>query len=131
MTTERRNLERKKFTYHMRVFDELTGKLIGQLVDISEGGFMVESAQPIPVDVNIKLRIDQLGELSNKNYLIFIARAKWCRRDPYDPTMFNINVGFQIVEMTPGDYDTFVQMYNKYAMKKNESQKNNLDYLWR
>ena len=131
MTAERRNLERKNFTYHMRVFDELTGKLIGQLVDISENGFMVESAQPIPIDVNIKLRIDQLGELSNKNYLIFIARAKWCRQDPYDPTMFNIHVGFQIVEMSPGDYDTFVQMFNKYAMKKNGTQKNNLDYLWR
>lgn len=129
MTPERRKLSRKNFTYYMRVFEEMTGKLIGQLVDISTGGFKVESAQPIPVNVNIKLRIDQIGELSNKNYLTFVAHAKWCQRDPYDLTMYN--VGFQIVDMTPADYDVFVQMFNKYGMQKGAHQKNNSDYLWR
>lgn len=129
MITERRKLARKNFTYYMRVFDELTGKLIGQLVDIGTGGFKVESAQPIQVNVNIKLRIDQIGELSNKNYLVFIGRAMWCQPDMYDSTMYN--VGFQIAEMTPGDYDVFVHMFNKYGMKKSGREKSDYDYLWR
>ena len=70
-----------------------------------------------------------MGELSNKNYLTFIGSAQWCERDPYDLSVYN--VGFQIVEMSPGDYDIFIQMFNKYGMQKSARQKNNSDYLWR
>ena len=126
---ERRQLSRKNFTYYMRVFDELSGKQIGQLVDISTGGFKVESTHEIITNVNIKLRIDQMGELSNKNYITFIGKARWCQRDQYDLSVYN--VGFQIVDMTPSDYDIFVEMFNRYGMEKKAHEKNNSDYLWR
>jgi len=127
-TPERRKLSRKNFTYYIRIFDEVSGKLIGQLTDISTGGFKVESANEIVLNTNLKLRIDQMGEISSKNYFTFIGKARWCQRDPYDLSVYN--VGFQIVDMSPSDYDIFIEMFNRYGMEKKAHEKNNSDYLW-
>lgn len=128
MKTERRKLDRKNFTYYMRVLDETTGELIGQLSDISTGGFKIESTSPIPLGAVYQLRIDQTLEISDKSYLSFTARARWCQKDPYDPTIFNI--GFQLVDMTPADYDIFVRIFNEYGVQRQSHHKSNSDYIW-
>lgn len=128
MSSEKRKLTRKNFSYYMRVMNEHTGDLIGQLGDISSGGFRLESTVPIAVGQNYDLRIDQTGEISKKSYITFSARTRWCQKDPYDPTIYN--VGFQIVNMTPGDYDIFVQMFNTYGVQKKIHHKTNTDYIW-
>lgn len=128
MSAERRKLTRKNFSYYMRVLDEHTGDLIGQLSDISTGGFKIESTQPLPAGNTYQLRIDQTGEISSKSYITFAARIRWCQRDPYDPTIFN--VGFQILDMSPEDYNIFVQMFNTYGIKKQTHHKSNTDYIW-
>lgn len=112
----------------MRVLDEATGELVGQLSDISTGGFKIESTTPIPIGANFRLRIDQTREISNKSYLSFTARVRWCQRDQYDPTIFNI--GFQLVDMTPADYDVFVKMFNEYGVQRQSHHKSNSDYIW-
>lgn len=128
MTAERRKLARKNFTYYMRVLDEGSGNLIGLLSDISTGGFKAECGQPVRVGIDFHLRIDQMGELSDKTYLIFTARSRWCQRDPYDPTIYN--VGFQIVDMSAADYDIFLKMFNAYTAQQQAHRKNNSDYIW-
>lgn len=128
MPAERRKLARKNFTYYMRVLDEVTGELVGQLSDIGTGGFKIESAMPVPVGINFQLRIDQTGEIAGKSYMTFTARSKWCKRDPYDPTIYN--VGFQLVDMTPADYDIFVKIFNEYGEQKRAHHKSNTDYIW-
>ena len=109
----------------MRVMDEVTGKLVGHLSDISTNGFKLDSSKPIPIKADFKLRIDQTGEISNKSYLSFSARAIWCQLDQFDPNLYN--VGFQIVNMTPSDYDIFLKMFNTYGKQNNSQQDNNLD----
>jgi hypothetical protein len=113
----------------MLVKDESTGRLIGHLSDISTGGFKVESTHPLPPSINFKLRIEQTGQISSKNYLVFSARSMWCQKDPYDPTMYNI--GFKIVDMLPSDYDVYVKMFNLYGTIEVANDKNKTDYLWR
>lgn len=112
----------------MRVLDEHTGDLVGQISDISTGGFRLESTQRIAAGTMYQLRIDLVGEISWKSYITFAARARWCQRDPYDPTVYNI--GFQLVDMTPADYDIFVKMFNAYGVQKQAHHKTNSDYLW-
>jgi len=112
----------------MLVNDEVTGKLIGHLSDISTGGFKVESHQSLTANANFRLRIEQTGQISTKSYLVFNARAMWCQKDPYDPTMYNI--GFKIVDMSPSDYDTYVKMFNAYGTQEVSHQRNNSDYIW-
>ena len=125
MATERRKLARRNFSYYMRVMDEVTGKLVGHLSDISTNGFKLDSQKPIPLKMALKLRIDQTGEVSNKRYLSFSAQAIWCQVDQFDPNLYN--VGFQILNMTPSDYDVFAKMFNAYGTQKNSRQDNNLD----
>jgi hypothetical protein len=128
MGAERRKLLRKNFSYYMRVMNERTGDLVGQIGDISSGGFKLESSKPIPLGETFSLRIDQTGEISHKSFITFTGRARWCQKDPYDPTIYN--VGFQIVEMTPADYDIFVTMFNTYGIQKKIHHKTNSEYIW-
>jgi hypothetical protein len=128
MSTKKRKLTRKNFSYYMRVMNERTGDLLGQLGDISSGGFRLESDKAIAVGETFDLRIDQTGEIAPKGYITFTARTRWCQKDPYDPTIYN--VGFQIIDMTPADYDIFVQMFNAYGVQKQLHHKTNTDYIW-
>ena len=124
MVEERRQLSRRNFSYYMRVMDDADGKLIGHFSDISTGGFKMDSTRPLSINKDYRLRIDQTGEISNKSYIIFTARARWCSVDSFDPNLFN--VGFQIVTMSSGDYDIFVKMFSTYGV-----QGLNSDYLSR
>jgi c-di-GMP-binding flagellar brake protein YcgR len=128
MTKDKRKLERKNFSYYMRVMNEATGDLVGQLADISSGGFKMESSKPLTLGEEYRLRIDQTGEISHKGYITFTARTRWCQKDPYDPTVYN--VGFQILEMTPADFDIFVTMFNSYGIQKKIHHKTNTEYIW-
>jgi hypothetical protein len=113
MEMERRQVLRKKFSYYMRVMDEATGNLVGHFSDISTSGFKVDSRKPVPINKSYRLRVDQTGEISNKSYIIFTARARWCETDSFDPNL--CNVGFQITEITPSDYDIFKKMFSSYG----------------
>ena len=128
MVIDRRQLSRRNFSYYMRVTDEATGKLVGHFSDISTGGFKLDSSKLVSINTDYRLRIDQTGEISNKSYITFKARARWCNVDAFDPNLYN--VGFQIIEMTPGDYDIFVKMFSTYGVQ-GSSQQNNSDYLSR
>jgi hypothetical protein len=76
------------------------------------------------------LHIDLNREIADKQFMIFSAMSRWCEQDRYDPTSFNI--GFQILEMTPGDLDVFTRMFEVYGTKQNNQNKNSkFDYLWR
>ncbi len=123
---ERRKLDRRHFSYYMRVMNDTNGELVGHLADISTGGFKLEVQKPIPLNLDFKLRIDLTGEVSDKSYIVFIARTKWCQPDHIDPTSYN--VGFQLISITPGDLDIFSRMFDKYGSKKKDASN---DYLWK
>ncbi len=126
MSLERRKLNRRNFSYYMRVMNEATGELVGHLSDISTGGFKLDSRQAIPLNRDFTLRVDLTSEVANKTFMIFVARSKWCQPDHYDPSTYN--VGFQIINMTPGDLEIFTRMFEKYGSNNKNS---NLDYLWK
>jgi hypothetical protein len=65
-------------------------------------------------------------EIANKKFMVFIARSKWCQRDHYDSSSYN--VGFQIVNMAPGDAEIFTRMFEKYGSQNRNSAS---DYLWK
>ncbi len=124
---ERRRLDRRTFSYYMRLMNERTGELIGHLADISTGGFKMESLKPIASDVDYRFRIELTSDIANVPFMVFGARSKWCQRDHIDNNSFN--VGFQITDMNPGDVEIFSRMFEKYGTKSNRG--NDQDYLWR
>lgn len=126
---ERRNVERRKFSYYMQLIDSDTEKLVGHLVDISSGGFKLDSQNPIPVDKDFRFRMDLTSEVSNKPSMTFLARSKWCEVDPLDPFIYN--VGFQLVNIAPGDLEIFSRMMEKYGSStKNDRVDKRRSNLW-
>ena len=112
---ERRRLERKDFSYYMRLVDDDTQNILGHLVDISSGGFKLDSQKPIPVDKDFRLRMDLTGEVANKPFMVFVARSKWCEVDPLDPFVYN--VGFQLINIAPSDLEIINRMIENYGTK--------------
>jgi len=112
---ERRNLERKDFSYYMQLVDSDTQQMVGHLVDISSGGFKLDSQAPIPVNKDFRLRMDLTSEVADKPTMSFVARSKWCQVDPLDPFIYN--VGFQLINISPGDREIINRMIEKYGKK--------------
>jgi hypothetical protein len=112
-TDERRRRDRKDFSYYMQLFDHDTQELVGHLADISSGGFKLDSQNPIPTDKDFLFRMDLTNEVANKPFMVFVARSKWCDVDPLDP--FCYNVGFQLINISPGDIEIFNRMLEKYG----------------
>jgi len=113
--TERRRVERKDFSYYMRLVDNDTQELVGHLVDISSGGFKLDSQTAIPINKDFRLRLDLTSEVADKPSMIFVARSKWCETDPLDPFVFN--VGFQLINIAPVDLEIINRMIEKYGKK--------------
>jgi hypothetical protein len=105
--------ERKDFSYYMQLFDLETQEPVGYLVDISSGGFKLDSPSPIPVEKDIRFRIDLTSEVADKPFMAFIARSKWCQVDPLDP--FCYNVGFQLTRISQENNEIFNRMIEKYG----------------
>ncbi len=130
MPTERRKLSRRNFSYYMRIMDEASGQLVGHLVDISTGGFKLDCAQAIPPNKDFRLRIELSNDVAPKDFMVFSARSKWCRADAIDPTSFN--VGFQITNMMPSDFEIFNRIFERYGSEGvAQSRRGRDDYLWR
>jgi PilZ domain-containing protein len=129
--SERRKLDRREFSEYMRVLNERTGELIGHLADIGTEGFKIESKNPIDANLEFLLRMDLMVDVGEKDHIVFTARSRWCKKDNFDPTLFDI--GFQIIEMAPEDLQIFVHMFEKYGSgsSNNRKDKGKTDYLWR
>jgi len=125
---EKRRLDRRKFSYYMRILDAHTEKLVGYLMDVSAEGFKVDSRSSIPLNMDIMLKMDIPAEISNTRSITFAARSKWCKPDRIDPNSYNI--GFQIVAIHPNARDIFIRMVEKYGTQAKEN-KSNDDYIWR
>lgn len=126
---DKRRISRRDFTYYMQVKDAASKQIVGYLADISTGGFKLDTQMEIPPGKDFRLLIDLTPDIANQNSMIFIARSKWCRRDHVDP--FTFNVGFEIVNMSPGDMLIFQRMFDKYGSQNTMKGKGSNDYLWK
>jgi PilZ domain-containing protein len=124
---ERRSRERRTFSHYMRLMNENTGELVGHLVNISPQGLRLESLRSIPLNTDFPLRIELPSDITDKPYMVFIARSRWCRPDRIDPSLFD--VGFEIMDMTPGDAEIFKVLFERYGSQEGQHQ-DRADYLW-
>ena len=124
---ERRKLNRRNFSYYMRLMNDKTGELVGHLTDISTNGFKVDSQKIIPLNVDFNFRIDLTGEIASKTYMVFSARSRWCEQDRIDPNSYN--VGFELTSITPSDLEIFTRMFEKYGTQN--ANNTSTGYLWK
>ncbi|RPI90500.1 MAG: PilZ domain-containing protein [Chloroflexi bacterium] len=125
---EQRKNDRRDFIYYMQVTDALSKQLIGHLTEISPGGFRLDSRKQIPAGEILRLQIQLASDIAHKDFMVFIARSKWCRRDREDPNTFN--VGFEIINMSSADAAIFRRMCENYGSQKQAKSRSYDDYLW-
>ena len=126
---DKRKIGRRDFTYYMQVTDDATKQLVGYLSDISTGGFRLDTPKEIQPGQDFRLHIELTPDIADKNFMIFIARSKWCRIDHVDPNTFN--VGFEIINIAPSDMIIFQRMFEKYGSQSTTRSKGADDYMWR
>ncbi|MBC8335147.1 MAG: PilZ domain-containing protein [Anaerolineales bacterium] len=114
--SEKRNENRKDFPYYMQLTDATTSQLVGHLADISTGGFLLDSDKQIPVGQECNFNLALTEDVTDKPFITFLARSKWCRTDPTDPLVYN--VGFHVLEMEPEDLEIFNIVVNLYGTNK-------------
>lgn len=96
--SEKRNFKRWQLIFYLRVFEQETGALLGHLVDVSEGGLMLISEGPIPVDRPFRLRLEVPRETGPRQHIELAAHSLWSRND-VNPDFYD--TGFRITQLTP------------------------------
>ena len=101
LSKEQRRMKRRHLIYYLEAIDRETGKLIGFLVDITTKGIMLMSKTPIETGKIFQLRILLKTDLSEKKYLNFDAKSKWCEKsintEIYD-------TGFELINKDISDF---------------------------
>jgi hypothetical protein len=113
---ERRKIVRKSISYYLRIIDANTNLLIGHLADISSQGIKIDSQKTLPLNRDYRLRIHSTKEVSDKEYVEFSAKARWCKTDPLQPGLYNI--GFEIVEIERSDSKIIQTIVEKYSTRE-------------
>jgi hypothetical protein len=112
---ERRKLKRRSLSYYMLVKDADTQDSIGHLVDITPLGLLIDSPKPLPLEKELRLRLDTGPDVADKTYIKFIARTKWCLPDVVEPYLYDI--GFSIISIAPHDSEIVQKIAEKYATR--------------
>ena len=102
---EQRSFARHHLIYYLRVYDGISSRVVGHIVDISSHGIMLITDEPITVQEDYRLRLRFPGSGSDREELIFDAVCRWCRQD--DNPEFYI-AGFHIQDI-PADAANFFQ----------------------
>ena len=102
-STERRNIDRLKLFYYLRVYDRTTRDSIGSVVDISPQGMkMIGDKYVLPESLQSFLILLPEGSIFGES-LEIDARCRWCNEDK---TNKSYESGFEFV--TRADSGVFV-----------------------
>jgi len=113
---ERRKLDRKYLAIYSRVFDRVSGRVLGYLSDMSQQGAMIISDDPMPEDLDLHLRFDLPDPLLfSTDHLNLDARVAWCRPD-IDPAFYNI--GFEFSNLAEKESHIIEEMVVAYEFKR-------------
>lgn len=111
---ERRRYKRTNLIYYLAVFDRNTDNLIGYLANISSGGVMILSEEPLEINTVYKLKIELLSVLHKSKQIEL--DAKCVRREP-DSNMDFYNYGFEFLKIDLGDIAKLRKLADKFKIE--------------
>lgn len=111
---DKRKAKRRHIIYYLRVYDQNTSQLIGQLVDITTSGIKLISEREFEKDAVMKLRMELPEEIDHKKEIVFDALTLWCRRD-VNPNFHSI--GCEFVKIEPEDVNIIKSLIYEYAFR--------------
>ena len=93
---EQRQAVRRHLVFYLRIFDGMSSRVLGHLMDISPCGLMLLSDEPVVVNEEYRLCMRLPKEVSGSDEILFGALSRWCRQDE-NPDFYV--TGFQIQDM--------------------------------
>lgn len=96
--SNQRRLRRHYLIYYLRVFDRVTGSVIGHLVDITQEGIMILRDSPLETGAKYSLRLRWRNSVGRLQVADFEGVCKWCRPD-VNPDFYG--AGFSITAASP------------------------------
>ena len=97
---EKRRTSRQKIKGTLRVEDQMSGELIGHIVDLSEAGFMLQSSHDIPGNCILQLRIHMPSPINGRDVIEVGAECIWSNTPSSSKTCWS---GFQIIDISADD----------------------------
>lgn len=97
---EKRKETRRRTIHFMKVYDQNSGELTGQLDNITSNGMRLLSAEPLEVGETYRFRIDLPESLPGDDTMTVMARAVWSKKE----LSFQFyDTGFAFVELSEKD----------------------------
>lgn len=76
-----RQIDRRHLVFYLRVFDGMSSKILGHLVDISERGIMLISDSPLSANEDYRLRMHFPVPVKDTSEILINATSRWCKPD--------------------------------------------------
>jgi hypothetical protein len=112
-----RKQERVGLIYRLRLFDAVTGLLIGHITDLTKNGFLVIAETTVPTRTQHRLRMDLPRIVMRGRELSFSAECLWSRRDASGDYF---NMGFRITEAAPRALQTIQRLIRRFPAEEAE-----------
>ncbi|MCP4293644.1 MAG: PilZ domain-containing protein [bacterium] len=97
---KQRNRPRKNTPHHVKVIDQVSGKVVGRVVDITADGLMLISKKALDPGNIFQLRIILPRMMDGKVDIPVEAEAVWSKQDK-NPSYFQ--TGFRFVNLSGND----------------------------
>jgi hypothetical protein len=104
--------------FYSRVSDGITGRQVGNLLNITSGGAMVLSEKPIEPQTKMQLHIELPEGIAEKSELVIDATSLWHQPD-INPEFFD--VGFQFAQVSPTDQAIIQVLVEEYGFRQIQS----------
>ena len=112
---ERRKASRKDLIFYSRVSDAITGRQVGNLLNITAGGAMVLCEKPIEPQIVMELHIELPDGIAEKSELVITAASVWHQSD-INPEFYD--VGFRFQEVAPEDQEIIQVLVKEYGFRQ-------------
>ncbi len=113
-STDRRTIKRRHLIYYLRVWDLKTEQLLGHIVDINSGGFMLISEKPIEPDQTFELEIRWNTPDDEELRIQFQAVSRWSSND-INPAFFDS--GFELIGAVDEVLEPIGDMIEEYGFQ--------------
>lgn len=109
---EKRRVERKYLVFYLRIFEGLSFRVLGHVVNLSSRGLMVLSDRQIPLNKEYRLRMRLPKEMSDRPELIFNATSCWCKKDA-NPDFYL--AGFEIQNLSMAERSDILHLLDEFS----------------
>jgi len=111
---DRRTTKRRHLIYYLRVWDLKTEQLLGHIVDINTGGFMLISEKQIEPDQTFELEIRWNTPDKEELRIQFQAISRWSTND-VNPAFFDS--GFELIGAVEEVLEPIREMITEYGFQ--------------